>query len=97
MLTRSRSGYHFVLNQKEKVMHDKAIPLITGTLHKVACTEVQLEILPNGTVRIIALEGIEPFAKFVVYPRIVVVNNMAVSKLEVMEIVKADPGDELPI
>ena len=75
----------------------KAIPIVVGTVHKVNCTEMQVEMLPDGSVRILAFEGYEPFAELLASPSIVIVDNTAVPKLEVVRLVKANLDDELPI
>ena len=76
---------------------DMEIPLGSDQIFKITCTEVQVEMLPNGAVQITAFEGHVPFRKFVAYPSIVIVDNTAVPKIEMKRVQAREPGDDIPI
>lgn len=74
----------------------REVPVCMGTLHKVTCTEMQIEQLPDGTVSIVAFQGDEPFAKFIARPGIVVVNNAAQPEIRTVKVIEPDSGDDIP-
>ena len=47
----------------------------SGTLYKVYCTQVQIEMMPSGVVKITAFEGSEVGRVFEVVPEIVIVDT----------------------
>ncbi len=67
-----------------------SIQLAKGAVNNVSCTEVQIEILLDGTVQITVFEKGKIISEYIVRPSIVIFGNAAIPILNTTEIVEED-------